>query len=220
MIRTIFVGIDEAGVGPLVGGVWAAAVGWDGDVSIPGVRDSKTLSPARRASLDAAIRAAVPAYGIGSATHEEIDEINILRATHLAMGRALADLRRRAATHGQAFQISSVLVDGNRIPPLDFDGSVEAIVKGDAKVPAIGAASILAKQARDAEMDALHAQHPDYGFDSHRGYPAPVHLERLRTLGPLPQHRRSFAPVRALLNSADPSMEPTSSRPTRPLRRP
>lgn len=182
-------GVDEAGRGPLAGPVVAAAVILDERHPIDGLADSKRLSARRREALHDQIRAQALCHGIGFASVEEIDRLNILQATLLAMQRAVAGLRLRPAT---------VWVDGNRLPALDMHA--EAIIGGDAAVPAISAASILAKVTRDRLLDDLHARHPAYGFDRHKGYGTAQHLEALRRLGPLPEHRRSFAPVAAALN--------------------
>jgi ribonuclease HII len=185
-------GVDEVGRGPLVGAVVTAAVILDPNKPIAGLADSKKLTAARRAALALIIERDALAWSLGRAEPEEIDALNILQATMLAMQRAVAALSVRP---------DHVLIDGNRCPVLPM--SAEAIVKGDSSVAEISAASILAKVARDAEMTILHAAHPAYGFDRHKGYPTPAHLAALATLGPLPQHRRSFAPVRiSLLMSA------------------
>lgn len=181
-------GVDEVGRGPLIGAVVTAAVILDPARPIAGLNDSKKLSERRRETLAEEIRDKALAWALGRAEPTEIDDINILKATMLAMQRAVA---------GLAVVPEEVLIDGNRCPYLPMPA--RAIVKGDATVPAISAASILAKVARDAEMAALHERHPGYGFASHKGYPTVEHLEALRRLGPLPEHRRSFAPVRALL---------------------
>ncbi len=177
-------GVDEAGRGPLAGPVVAAAVILDDMRPIKGLADSKKLSPKRREAWYDAIRARALCCSTADASVEEIDRLNILHATMLAMRRAVQGLRLKP---------TKVLVDGNRIPPLDV--LAEAIVKGDAKVPAISAASILAKVTRDRMLADLHIRHPEYGFDQHKGYGTAQHLEALRRLGPLPEHRRSFAPV-------------------------
>ena len=191
-------GVDEAGRGPLAGPVVAAAVVLDPDRPIPGLRDSKRLSASQRDRLAALIRAQARAWSLGSASVEEIDTLNILKATLLAMKRAVEGLPRMPIR---------ALVDGNQAPALSCP--VQLIVRGDASEPAISAASILAKTARDATLDTLHLLHPGYGFDQHKGYPTAEHLSRLQALGPTPAHRRSFAPVRAVLlargGGADPS---------------
>ena len=181
-------GVDEAGRGPLAGAVFAACVVLDPSRPIRGLADSKQLSPERREVLAEAIRGRACAWAIASATVEEIDTINILQAALLAMRRALDQL---------SLEPQEVLVDGLHCPPSRWP--VRAIVKGDAKVKAISAASILAKCARDAAMLELHARRPEYGFDRHKGYPTPEHLEALRRHGVSPFHRRTFAPVRELL---------------------
>jgi len=181
-------GVDEAGRGPLAGPVVAAAVILDPCRPITGLADSKKLTPVQRAELDAEIRACALAWCVASATVEEIDHLNILGATMLAMTRAVEGLSRRP---------ERVLVDGNRLPDLPCPG--QAVVGGDARVPAISAASILAKVARDREMERLDRRHPGYGFARHKGYPTREHLAALERLGPCPAHRRSFAPVRRRL---------------------
>lgn len=177
-------GVDEAGRGPLAGPVVAAAVILDDLHPIAGLADSKKLTPARREKLYDEIRAKALCFSIAEASVQEIDELNILQATLLAMRRAVLGLRLKPVM---------VLVDGNRLPTLDIQS--EAIVKGDALVPSISAASILAKVTRDRMLADLHIRHPEYGFDQHKGYGTAQHLEALRRLGPLPEHRRSFAPV-------------------------
>jgi ribonuclease HII len=187
-------GVDEAGRGPLAGPVVAAAVILDPQRPIAGLADSKALAPARRARLAVEIRASSLAWGLGWADAAEIDSLNILQATFLAMRRALAALSTAPA---------HVVVDGNQVPPLtglDFDCTIEAIVAGDASVPSISAASILAKCARDAHMIELDARYPGYGFAGHKGYPTAAHVAALRSLGPSPVHRRSFAPVQFCLS--------------------
>jgi ribonuclease HII len=182
-------GVDEAGRGPLAGPVVAAAVILAPGAPIAGLRDSKQLSAAQRERLAPLIRAQALAWGIGEATPGEIDSLNILQATFLAMRRALLALPVRPA---------HIVIDGNRCPELagDFPGArVEAIVRGDSLVPAISAASILAKTHRDAIMADLDRIHPGYGFARHQGYPTVAHREALMRLGPSPVHRRSFAPV-------------------------
>lgn len=183
-------GVDEAGRGPLAGPVLAAAVILDELNPVHGLADSKVLSPLRRARLFDEIRARALAFCIAEASVEEIDRLNILQATMLAMRRAVDGLRLPPAR---------VLVDGNRLPVLKMPA--EAIVKGDAKVAAISAASILAKVRRDQLCVELHQLHPQYGFDSHKGYPTPEHLSALRRHGPCPAHRRSFSPVRQALGA-------------------
>lgn len=184
-------GVDEAGRGPLAGPVVAAAVILDELQPIAGLADSKLLSAARRERLFDEIRAKALCCHIASASVEEIDRLNILQATMLAMRRAVEGLRLMPAR---------VLVDGNRIPVLPIPAT--AIVRGDALVPSISAASILAKVHRDRLCVELDAQHPDYGFATHKGYPTAEHLAALRAHGACPAHRRSFGPVRALTGSA------------------
>ncbi len=181
-------GVDEAGRGPLAGPVVAAAVILDPNRPIAGLNDSKKLSAARREHLAGEIRAQALAFSIATASVEEIDTLNILRATLLAMQRAVSGLVVRP---------SEVLIDGDHCPPLDVPA--RAIVGGDASVAAISAASILAKTARDALMRELHQSYPQYGFARHMGYGTAEHLAALRLHGPCPIHRRSFAPVRAQL---------------------
>ncbi|RUQ34034.1 MAG: ribonuclease HII [Candidatus Competibacteraceae bacterium] len=182
----LIAGIDEAGRGPLAGPVVAAAVILDPTRPIAGLADSKTLSATRREQLAVEIRANALAWALGRAEAAEIDQINILQATLLAMERAVSNL---------GITPDSALVDGNRCPALTCP--CQAIIKGDATEPAISAASILAKTARDAELRQLHERYPQYGFARHKGYPTAVHREALRRYGPCPEHRRSFAPVAA-----------------------
>jgi ribonuclease HII len=186
-------GVDEAGRGPLVGAVVAGAVVLDPLNPILGLKDSKRLTPARREALYAEIVLKAKAWGVGEASPLEIDQINILQATMLAMQRAVDDLCTRLGCWPD-----KALIDGNRCPNLPIPA--EAIVKGDSKEPAISAASIVAKVTRDRQMEALHARYPDYGFLQHMGYPTPVHLAALRQWGACPEHRRSFSPVRAVLD--------------------
>lgn len=181
-------GVDEAGRGPLAGPVLTAAVILDPDVPITGIRDSKMLSPQRREELAASIRERSLAWAMGRAEVAEIDTLNILQATLLAMRRAVLSLPVAPIR---------VLVDGKQIPYLPFE--TQAIIQGDKTVPAIGAASILAKVERDAEMVALDRHYPQYGFARHKGYPTRAHLEALRRYGACPAHRRTFGPVRAVL---------------------
>ena len=180
----LIAGVDEAGRGPLAGPVVAAAVILDDRQPIAGLADSKTLSPLKRARLFDDIRAKALCCSIAEASVEEIDRLNILQATLLAMQRAVQGLRLKPA---------KVLVDGNRLPVLDV--MAEAIVQGDSKVAAISAASILAKVHRDRLCEQWHVQFPMYGFDNHKGYGTPAHIQALREHGPCPWHRRSFAPV-------------------------
>lgn len=181
-------GVDEVGRGPLAGDVVAAAVILDPARPIEGLRDSKRLTHERREALAGQIRERAMAWCVARASVEEIDRINILQASLLAMSRAVEGLQP---------QPEFVLVDGNRLPRWRY--RAEAVVKGDDRVPAIAAASILAKVQRDRELVELDAQYPGYGFAAHKGYPTKVHLEALQTLGITPVHRRSFGPVKKLL---------------------
>ena len=181
-------GVDEAGRGPLAGDVVAAAVMLDPARPIAGLRDSKKLSAARREQLALLIMERALAWSVARATVAEIDQLNILQASLLAMHRAVQALQPQPAY---------VLVDGNRLPRWPYPS--EPVVRGDDRVPAIAAASILAKVQRDRELVELERRYPGYGFATHKGYPTAAHLEALRTLGVTPVHRRTFAPVRALL---------------------
>lgn len=181
-------GVDEAGRGPLAGPVFAAAVILHPEREIVGLRDSKKLSEAKRDALALEIREKALAFAIASCSEEEIDRLNILQASMLAMQRAVQQLQP---------QPQLALIDGNRCPQLSMAAS--AIVKGDDKVAAISAASILAKTARDAHLQQLHARYPQYAFDQHKGYPTALHLARLQEHGVSPVHRRSYGPVKALL---------------------
>lgn len=187
MVRTIRTcGVDEAGRGPLAGAVFAAAVILDPEKPIHGLADSKLLSHNRREKLAGEITANAIAWSVASATVEEIDRINILQATLLAMRRAV---------EGLAVAADEMLVDGLHLPATGLPG--RAIVEGDRLIPEISAASILAKTARDCDMAQWDAQFPNYGFAAHKGYGTPAHLAALRQFGPCPIHRLSFAPVRA-----------------------
>ncbi len=185
-------GADEAGRGPLAGPVVAAAVILDPLQSIDGLRDSKQLSPVRREELARTIRGRAMAWAVAEASVQEVDRLNILQASLLAMKRAIELLDPAAEI---------ALIDGNQLPRLRIEA--RAIIGGDALEPAISAASILAKEHRDRLMAELDVLFPGYGFAEHAGYPTPRHLERLRELGPCAAHRRSFAPVRALINAVD-----------------
>ncbi len=185
-------GVDEAGRGPLAGAVVAGAVVLDPENPIAGLKDSKKLSASRREFLFEQIQLKAKAWGIGEASPAEIDEINILQATMLAMRRAIEDLTTRFGVWPD-----KALIDGNRCPELPI--LAEAIVKGDVKEPAISAASILAKVTRDRQMMALHELHPEYGFAQHMGYPTETHFAALKEFGVCDQHRRSFSPVRNVL---------------------
>jgi ribonuclease HII len=182
-------GVDEAGRGPIAGPVFAAAVILDPMRPIEGLRDSKKLSAAKRRYLAGLIREKAMAWSVAACSIAEIDELNILHATMLAMKRAVENL---------SVMPSVALIDGNRCPVLSVRS--EAIVGGDDKVDAISAASILAKTARDEALMQLHDQYPQYAFDRHKGYPTALHLERLHQHGVSPVHRTSYAPVRALLD--------------------
>lgn len=184
-------GIDEAGRGPLAGPVVAAAVILNPVRRINGLRDSKMLTPARREQLAGRIKERAIAWAVAEASVDEIDTLNILQATLLAMRRAVDRLEIAA---------QYALIDGNQLPRLAIPG--RAIVDGDCLEPAISAASILAKTARDAMMRVADAEHPGYGFGHHMGYSTPEHLDCLQRLGPCVLHRRSFAPVRIALGSA------------------
>jgi ribonuclease HII len=181
-------GVDEAGRGPLAGPVFAAAVILDDPSPVSGLADSKKLSAKRREALAEDIRRRAVAWAVASASVEEIDRLNILQASLLAMLRAVEALVPVPA---------AIEVDGLHVPRVAMPA--RAVVRGDATVPAISAASILAKVARDAAMLELHAAHPGYGFDRHKGYGTALHLEALRSLGATAAHRQSFAPVREAL---------------------
>ena len=189
--KEIICGVDEAGRGPLAGPVFAAAVILDPANPVDGLRDSKKLSEAKRDFLAERIRSCALAWSIAQCSEAEIDEINILQASMLAMRRAVEGLKVRPTL---------ALIDGNRCPVLTM--RAEPIIKGDDKVDAISAASILAKTARDALMMELHRQYPQYAFDRHKGYPTALHLGLLREHGVSPVHRRSYAPVRAVLDES------------------
>ncbi|WP_415912205.1 ribonuclease HII [Neptuniibacter sp. QD37_11] len=182
-------GVDEVGRGPLVGNVVAAAVILDPENPIQGLADSKKLSAKKREQLYIEIKEKALAWCVASASPAEIDEINILHASMLAMKRAV---------EGLDIPAEFVYVDGNRSPDLNCPS--EPVVKGDSKIPEISAASILAKVDRDREMELLDQQYPEYGFAKHKGYPTVLHFEKLAEHGPLPEHRRSFKPVRDLLS--------------------
>ena len=188
-IATLVAGVDEAGRGPLAGSVVAAAVILDVSDPIDGLTDSKKLSAGKRARLEVEIKARALAWSIAECSHAEVDEINILEATLLAMKRALLTLTRKP---------QQVLVDGNRLPRLD-DYRMRAVVGGDLSEPCISAASILAKEYRDRQMLELDRLYPQYQFARHKGYPTALHRQLLREHGVSPAHRRSFKPVRELL---------------------
>ena len=186
-------GVDEAGRGPLVGSVVAGAVVLDPYQPITGLRDSKKLSPARREELYAVIMQKARAWGVGQASPSEIDALNILQATMLAMRRAIEALSEQLGEWP-----SKALIDGNRCPVLPI--ASEAIIKGDTKEPAISAASIIAKVTRDRQMQELHTQYPQYGFNQHMGYPTEAHMRALKQYGPCAEHRQTFSPVRNLID--------------------
>ena len=185
LVEDLVAGVDEVGRGPLCGAVVTAAVILDPNRPIAGLNDSKKLTEARREKLFDEIREKALSWCIARAEVEEIDELNILHATMLAMQRAV---------EGLSITPKLAMIDGNRCPKLPMPA--EAVVKGDRKVPAIAAASILAKVSRDREMAAFELQYPGYGIGGHKGYPTAVHLEALERLGPTPIHRRTFGPVR------------------------
>jgi len=184
----VLAGVDEAGRGPLAGAVYAAAVILDPTKPIDGLADSKVLKASRRDALAIQIQERALSWCIASASVAEIDSLNILRATLLAMQRAV---------EGLSIVPDVAMVDGNQAPTLRC--TVQTVIKGDSLVPAISAASILAKTARDADLMRLHARYPQYGFDQHKGYGTALHLSRLQEFGPCEEHRTSFAPVRKLL---------------------
>lgn len=183
---TLVAGVDEAGRGPLAGDVYAACVLLDPQHPIAGLNDSKKLSEKKRLYLADKIKAKALAWCIATSSVEEIDTLNILQATLLAMTRAV---------QGMSVSPEKVLIDGNRIPK-QLTLPAQAIIKGDQTEPAISAASILAKTARDESLLQWHKQYPQYGFDQHKGYGTALHLARLAQFGPCPAHRKSFAPVR------------------------
>lgn len=189
---SLIAGVDEVGRGPLVGAVVTAAVILDPKNPIEGLMDSKKLSEKKRLALAEEIKAKALSWALGRAEPAEIDELNILNATMLAMQRAVEGLH---------LQPDFVLVDGNRIPSLKMPA--QAVVKGDSLVAEISAASIIAKVARDQEMAELAQKFPEYGFEQHKGYPTKLHFEKLAELGVTPYHRKSFAPVRNVLNLID-----------------
>ncbi len=182
-------GTDEVGRGPLAGDVVAAAVILDPGQPITGLNDSKKLTPLQREACFEEILIKARAFAVARANVAEIDELNILQASLLAMSRAVSDL---------SIEPEFVFVDGNHCPQWRYPS--QAVIKGDSRVPAIAAASILAKVTRDREMEALDKEYPGYGFGSHKGYPTKQHLDALTKLGPTPLHRTSFAPVAQLLN--------------------
>ncbi|MCQ1058542.1 ribonuclease HII [Photobacterium sp. DNB23_23_1] len=187
-LATCIAGVDEVGRGPLVGAVVTAAVILDPAKPIEGLTDSKKLSEKKRNLLFDEIKEKALAWSLGRCEPEEIDQLNILQATMVAMQRAVA---------GLAVQPDFVLVDGNRIPELPM--AAQAVVKGDLRVAEISAASILAKVTRDREMEVLDAEYPQYGFAKHKGYPTKAHFEALSEHGAIEQHRKSFKPVKRIL---------------------
>lgn len=191
-MTALIAGVDEAGRGPLVGSVFAAAVILPKVYDLPELTDSKKVSEPKRNLLAEQIKQQAIAWSIASANVEEIAELNILHATMLAMARAVNSL---------STEPGRIFIDGNRVPT-QISIPAEAIVKGDSLIPAISAASILAKTARDQEMYLLAKQHPQYGFERHKGYGTAEHLAALKTYGPLPEHRKEFAPIKALLMQA------------------
>jgi ribonuclease HII len=191
LVEDLVAGVDEVGRGPLCGPVVTAAVILDPLRPIEGLNDSKKLTQARREALAIEIQEKALAWCVARADVHEIDELNILHATMLAMQRAV---------EGLSVVPKLALIDGNRCPKLAVPSA--PVIQGDATVPAIAAASILAKVARDREMHDMEASYPGYGFAAHKGYSTPVHLEALSRLGPTPIHRRSFAPVRIALEAA------------------
>ncbi len=195
MIQCPFViaGVDEVGRGPLAGSVVAAAVVLDPQRPIAGLLDSKKLTEAKREALDVVIREQALAWAIAECSPAEIDDINILHASLLAMKRAVEKLNT---------PIDLVLVDGNKAPPIDLP--CQPIVKGDQHAQCISAASIIAKVSRDKAMLDLHQEFPQFGFDRHKGYPTPVHRDAIMKHGVLPQHRRSFGPVKVALETSGP----------------
>lgn len=188
-------GVDEAGRGPLAGPVFAAAVILDPHILVDGLRDSKKLTAQRREELAILIKRDALSWSIAQCSEAEIDELNILQATMLAMRRSI---------EGLSITPTLALIDGNRCPVCAV--RTEAIIKGDDKFTQISAASILAKTARDAALMEMHKTYPNYAFDQHKGYPTALHLQRLREYGVSPVHRRSYGPVRELLNLANPSL--------------
>ncbi|MBD1555974.1 ribonuclease HII [Vibrio sp. S9_S30] len=184
----IFAGVDEVGRGPLVGDVVTAAVILDPNNPIEGLTDSKKLSEKKRLALFPEIKEKALAWAVGRCSPEEIDELNILQATMVAMQRAIVGLE---------LQPDFVLIDGNRLPELSMDAL--AVVKGDLRVAEISAASIIAKVVRDAEMEALDKLHPEFGFANHKGYPTKAHFEAIEKHGVIAEHRKSFKPVKRAL---------------------
>jgi ribonuclease HII len=193
-LNEFVIGIDEAGRGPLVGDVFAAAVVLDRDKPIIGLADSKKLSPKQRERLREIILRDAFAFGVASASVDEIDALNILQATLLAMRRACSICTEQALKRNPTAQLNAI-VDGNRDPKLALP--TICVVKGDSLHAEISAASILAKTARDESLMALHQRYPEYGFDQHKGYGTALHMAQLQKFGAIAEHRKSFAPVRA-----------------------
>lgn len=189
----IICGIDEVGRGPLVGNVVAAAVILPMEYDLAGLNDSKKLSPKQREELSIKIKNCALSWGIGQSTPEEIDQINILQASLLAMTRAFYAMLR-----SHSIRPDQVLIDGNRCPDIDYP--VQAIIKGDSKIAQIAAASILAKVHRDQQMMELHHAYPEYGFNHHMGYPTKQHIARIKICGLIPGYRKTYKPVKLLLN--------------------
>jgi ribonuclease HII len=193
----IICGIDEVGRGPLVGNVVAAAVILPHNFVLPGLNDSKKLTSKQREELNLQIKCTAIAWGIGQASPAEIDQINILYASLLAMSRAFHEM-----LNNFSIEPNLVLVDGNRCPELSYP--TQAIVKGDSKIPQISAASIIAKVYRDQQMMELHKKYPEYGFNHHMGYPTKQHLEKIKNYGVTPEYRKTFKPVKAILLGGNP----------------
>jgi len=190
-MQKLIAGVDEAGRGPLIGAVVTAAVILPAEFDIPNLDDSKKITKKKREILYELIIDQACCWAVGRAEAEEIDQLNILHATMLAMRRSIEAL---------SIKPDHVQVDGNRCPHIEHICSVEAIIRGDGLIPCISAASIIAKVTRDREMLALHARFPEYGFAKHNGYPTPEHLAALEKYGVLAEHRKSFAPVKKLLS--------------------
>lgn len=188
VIDGLLAGVDEAGRGPLAGNVVASAVILDASSQIRGLADSKTLTASKRERLELEIKQHALAWSVASVSAQDIDEINILQATMLAMKRAVEQLSHPP---------DHVFIDGNRCPEIVYPAT--AIIKGDSRVAEISAASILAKVERDRQMQILHLEYPVYGFDQHKGYPTKFHIQALQEHGPCPAHRRSYKPVKNCL---------------------
>ena len=193
MYKGLICGVDEAGRGPLAGSVFAAAVILDPDKPIEGLTDSKKLSEKKRAKLALLIKEKALIWAVSEATHEEIDQINILQATLLAMRRAIERISPLPTT---------IRIDGNKIPDGFDHCDIVAVIGGDRSIAAISAASILAKTARDAALLSLDKQYPNYGFAQHKAYPTKLHIEKLAQYGPCPFHRKTFGPVARCLKAS------------------